>query len=1406
MNKNYSIIKKEENKKILLDDIDKTNIEFLIKLYFYYIELNNKIRQSLMTNNQDYKKGFVVNGELIEKYKIFYEYDIISGFLKDENNQSLINRYKNLYHLNEEQMNNFLNELLPKNFKQLIQSKDNKKFFEDLNTNYKIYSEIIKSYDNKGFLYFDNCVVIDENLVEYLVLNKEEKIKNILNNFQVLNIVFNNKLIIFYNLVINIGILENNIFKAETIISCSGEESINILKNEIKLNGYVNIIKNINIIQDNIGKINGNGNDIIVFLNDNYMDNIMNKKDNLLSNQNYFNKDNKAKKDISAIKDSNKKKDAPFLTKVLFSQPTNNLKHNFNNKKLPSNPDYKIENNNKKRERNKSIDTSKKLNKEIKNAILVLIDLVKLKIRINIPLNQYNDNNYQEYYPLDFDWFKNYLEFNNIDKIYNHLLNNKIIENIINSGNVSKEKIMEKINAENMLVNKNKNRYQNFQRHNYLYPIQKENIKKGKEFCKYYHNFILLNADTIKLFDNKLYSTYVKFLCILGDNRIIIIFNENNTYFIEIGFLNEKYIFIPELLLDFFNNNYIKININLMIKNTYKEYIKSFMIFNNDSTSPVFDVNNNIIGNAFKDLSPNKDYTNYLINKNLIIMVKLYFNYSQLILNSKKVKKGKFYLINSLLMEKYRNYCEYSNIEEILNQNKLNPHNIFSLISNSINNNRNDGLIDDKKITFIIKCFLNNFNIKLNSKMNSNDKIIIYKIEEPNIEYLENMSIYYYNKFELISESIYISLFDKYNNNSNEKMNNYVNCIVLNNYIFFEIPKSYIQEANEYIVEVAMLNASKIFYSTFLLIYDNKERFMKDFMPIFDESLEFEEFLNKQKLNDSNEIQQIYDINGKPSGIIFNLNIIKQNKISSLKQTNNQNLSNDNGSNKNLSSNISNIISNNNDSLNNNLPNNYNKNLFNFQFNNVQNNGISNISNININLNLNQKSNNINNIPNNKVLQNRNSPNIQKILNSKSDNVIKINKLIKNEFPIPPLIGLQNVGTTSYMNATLQCLSQIEKLTNYFKYDNWVNKVIKNYKSSGVLCLTESYKYLIENLWPSNYYYTNNQDNHKNSNNSYYAPYGFKKKISNMNPLFQGVAANDAKDLVNFIIMTLHEELNKVKNTTPSSTSNIEIDQTNQNDIFQLFLQNFINENKSIISDLFYATTTTETQCSGCTTKKYNFQTYFFLIFPLEEIRKFKIANQMMMNMNQNMMNMNMLNMNSNIMNPMMMNMNSNINFNFNQNNFQNINSVNFIDCFDFNQKMEYFTGDNSMYCNICKQQLPACYQTFLYTAPEILIIVLNRGKGIEFKVKMEFTEILDLSQYVIRKETGCFYNLIGVVTHMGESGASGHFIACCKSPINGKWYNYNDDLVTEVLNFKQDVIDYAMPYILFYQKKNNSK
>ena len=414
----------------------------------------------------------------------------------------------------------------------------------------------------------------------------------------------------------------------------------------------------------------------------------------------------------------------------------------------------------------------------------------------------------------------------------------------------------------------------------------------------------------------------------------------------------------------------------------------------------------------------------------------------------------------------------------------------------------------------------------------------------------------------------------------------------------------------------------------------------------------------------------------------------------------------------------------------------------------------------------------------------------------------KINQYIpiKQKFNEPPGIGLQNVGATCYMNATLQCLCQIEKLVDHFKSYERINTIINDYKVRGEDCLSTSFKNLIENLWPTDakYIEKNKKYNRENTNNKYFIPKEFKEKISKMNNLFEGAKANDSKDLVNFIIMRLHEELNEGKK------SNINImapPQEDQMSMYNYFKMNNDQENKSIISDLFYGINGTMNQCSYCQTKKHNFQIGFFYIFPLEEIRKFKIQNLQ----NQCMQNMQFL------MQPQMGQM---FPFNMNNNmmlfcqpqlaNIQNINSVTIKDCFDFNQKMETMSGENSMYCNICKRQETAYYQSYIVTSPEIIIIILNRGKGIEFNVKLEFYEFLNIQEYVQMDKDKSNYKLIGVVTHLGESGASGHFIAYCKSPIDDKWYNYNDELFFPVNDFKKQVIDYGMPYILFYQRIDN--
>ena len=355
-------------------------------------------------------------------------------------------------------------------------------------------------------------------------------------------------------------------------------------------------------------------------------------------------------------------------------------------------------------------------------------------------------------------------------------------------------------------------------------------------------------------------------------------------------------------------------------------------------------------------------------------------------------------------------------------------------------------------------------------------------------------------------------------------------------------------------------------------------------------------------------------------------------------------------------------------------------------------------------------------------------------------------------------IGLQNIGSTCYMNATLQCFIHISKFISFFK------KLNANTLSNDSLSI--SFKNLIDHLW--------NEDlSPKQLENNYYIPTDFRKKIANKSPLFQNDEANDAKDLVNFIIMTLHEELNKANNNIINSNFNFQngmIDQTNQKLVFQTFINEFRKNNQSIISDLFYAMNLSVTQCNICKKKLYNYQIYYFLVFPLEEVRKFKYQKNM-----------------------------NNFQFFNNMNNLPN--EVSIYDCFDYEQKINYMIGQNKMYCNYCKFNNDCIMSTTLVTGPDVLILLLNRGKGIQFNVKINFVEYLNLEKYIEIKNTGFNYELLGVITHIGESGQGGHFIAYCRDPFTGSWSKFNDAIVTEVKSFQNEILNFANPYLLFYQK-----
>jgi len=344
------------------------------------------------------------------------------------------------------------------------------------------------------------------------------------------------------------------------------------------------------------------------------------------------------------------------------------------------------------------------------------------------------------------------------------------------------------------------------------------------------------------------------------------------------------------------------------------------------------------------------------------------------------------------------------------------------------------------------------------------------------------------------------------------------------------------------------------------------------------------------------------------------------------------------------------------------------------------------------------------------------------------------------------LIGLNNIGATCYMNATLQALSNTKDFTQYFLNDyNYNPKDISKNMSN------EFYK-LLNLLWD------------KNKRKSSFSPNDFKETLSKENPLFKGIKANDSKDLITFLLEKLHSELNQPDNSPVNGYAENQFDEKYS---LNLFYQDYQRNYRSIISNLFYGVIEIKNQCTGCNYTKFNFQVFNFLEFPLEQVNIFCFQNGKRMAL-----------VNSDGTNP----------------------DINLYECFDYYQKVELMSGDNQMYCNVCNASLNAYYTSIIYSAPKYLIINLNRGRNAVYQCRIYFPETLKLFKYVINADGNTEYELYAVISHIGPSSMDGHFVAYCRNRMDDKWYCYNDAFVNECI--KAQEYNNGMPYILFYRAK----
>ena len=886
----------------------------------------------------------------------------------------------------------------------------------------------------------------------------------------------------------------------------------------------------------------------------------------------------------------------------------------------------------------------------------------------------------------------------------------------------------------------------------------KQNINKKKDFVKINLNdFYLLDEfsgiENFKIKDKNLKSEdcfYVYFKNNKGLKLDLCEKNAINQNYYAISIFNSLQ---KEYKLLFTINKYPEgineINALEAIKNSWccEYFTKKLKINFNEPNIKLSKRNND--DKKYDIISDDKIKSNNIINTNC--------NGNNLMRNNNNGANNKNINNNNKYNNNFNNNYSYNNYSNSINNSNNNLNNNYNNNYNTFKNNNNNNKYYNNNE------FNNDFNNNGNTNQNNyNNNLNNNGNNNPNINYNNNLD----NKFNYNNNSnnnncnIYNNYSNNnYNNNSNNNYNNnYSNNNINNNNNYCNNSNSY---NNNSINCLNNNNSNKFTTNSINNNFNNNN---------INYNHNSNNFTNNNINNNSNNFTN-NNINNNYNSNNFTNNYTNNNNSNNFTNNNinNNNITNNKINNINLNSNNSNNRYNTNANNINQINN--NENYFNYNnnktiiYSNVNNNNKnknnSNNNKININNNNNYYNDNDNYNYNDNDNYNENKENFTDEIDSSmlSGTVIvskskkKVKEDINNISYFFPLVGLNNVGATCFMNATLQCLLHISELSLYFLKEfpnDRQNLRKKNSSSESHGSISDAYYDLVSSVYEEDRKETSKiYKFFSYSNNKSFAPKKFKKILGTYNPQFKYYEANDSKDLILYLLQTFHEELNYMGDQ-PFPTYLMRPDQLNRGYSFNYFMQTYNCQNFSIASKLFFGTYENKTMCSKCQKIFFSYQKFEFISFPTHKYTG---------------------------------------------------KTFNILDGFKDNREIQYLTGDNQYFCQICQAFCDGIISCSIIQPPNKLVINIDYGINKRFKVKnLIFEEIIDITDYInFNFGKRIKYQISGICTHLGSSGSSGHYIAFCRNKSTGKWYNFNDSSCSEC--DKSTAFSCGNPYLLIYEQ-----
>ncbi|AOA60811.1 Ubiquitin carboxyl-terminal hydrolase 4 [Komagataella phaffii CBS 7435] len=356
-------------------------------------------------------------------------------------------------------------------------------------------------------------------------------------------------------------------------------------------------------------------------------------------------------------------------------------------------------------------------------------------------------------------------------------------------------------------------------------------------------------------------------------------------------------------------------------------------------------------------------------------------------------------------------------------------------------------------------------------------------------------------------------------------------------------------------------------------------------------------------------------------------------------------------------------------------------------------------------------------------------------------------------------VGINNLGNTCYMNCILQCLLESDKFVSFFLQGDYKKHININSRLGSRGILATGFHLLVLLI--------------SRSSGKTVTPSSFAKDVSTVNKNFKLGEQQDCFEFLDFLLDSLHEDLNECGNEPPIAELTPEEEKLREALPIRIAStiewERYLKNNFSIVEDVFQGQYFSRLECTVCKSTSTTYNSFSSLSLPIPLDRQ----------------------------------------------------NVTLDDCFQAFCSVEELNGDDRWHCPSCKKKQVAFKKLGISRLPSVLIVHFKRfqvkwetghiikiDKFISYPFKLSMDkywpkaqseeELRNLEKLPSRNQNPPFnYRLTGVANHFGTRTSSGHYTSYVQK--GGQWYYFDDSAVTS--NVDRHKIVNGNAYVLFYRR-----